>query len=162
MTEPAPEGALRGEVVLSFAFDVAYEIATDRVSELMSRAPTRLVPRADRAAPKSVPLYRPLEIDPGRPAHCGGRPLGTLVRVYDVGVITVTLRVPVAVGSLAGLMPFHALSLDDGRPAAEVAAAVCADVCRELRSVMTRPVEPAEPEAYTVFCLNDLGGQADA
>jgi hypothetical protein len=85
-----------------------------------------------------------------------------LVRVYDVGVITVTLRVPVAVGSLAGLMPFHALALDDGRTADEVAAAACADVCDELRPVMTRPVAPAEPEAYTVFCLGDLGGPADA
>jgi hypothetical protein len=52
--------------------------------------------------------------------------------------------------------------LDDGRAAEAVAAGVCADVCRELAAVMTKPSPPSTPEAYTVFCLTDLGGERDA
>src|SRR5204862_5114283 len=83
VTEPGP--SLRGEVVLSFAFDVANEIATDRVRYLLSRVPTRLALRTDRTAPKALPAYRPLEIDPGVALRAGGRPVRAVVRVYDVG-----------------------------------------------------------------------------
>ncbi|MDB5309173.1 MAG: hypothetical protein JWO38_3375 [Gemmataceae bacterium] len=166
MTEPSGcvAGAgrlLRGEAVLLFAFDVASEIDTRRVGEILSRTPTRLSLRTDRTAPKTVPIYRPLEIDVERPARSGGKPVGVRVRVYDVGVVTVTLRVPVEVRALAELLPLHALRLDDGRLADEVAAGVCADVSRELLPLMTRPIPPTGPEGYAVFCLTDLGGETD-
>ena len=163
MTVPTPAApTLRGEAVLSFAFDVANEIATGRVRTLLSCAPTRLSLRADRTAPRSIPLYRPLEIDAPWGATFGGSPVRTVVRVYDVGVVTVTLRVPFEAPDLAGLRKFHTPTLDDGRSAEAVAATVCADACRDLAPFVSRPGPPTEPEAYTAFCLTDRGGEADA
>lgn len=151
----------RGEVVLLFAFDVASEIATERIGELMKCTPTRLTLRMDRTVPKSVPLYRPLEIEPKLNVSIAGRPAGVLVRVYDVGVVTVTLRIPIEFADLQTARPFHTLSVDDGRTVEVWASGVCTDLCRELKTVMTRPGLPSEPEAYTVFCLTDLGGAND-
>lgn len=159
---PVVGGGLCAEVVLSFVFDVANEIATERVGTLFSQTPTRLALKTDRTAPKSVPLYRPLEIDPGLTLSTGGRPVRAQVRVYDVGVVTVTLRIALPVADAGDLRPLHTVMLDDGRPAVAVAAAVCADVCRELGPAMARPGPPSEPEAYTAFCLTDLGGERDA
>jgi hypothetical protein len=159
--DPAAAPRLSGEAVLTFAFDVANEVATDRVQTLLGAAPHRPAFRTDRTAPKSLPVYRPLEVEPG-PLSAGGRPVRVVVRVYDVGVVTVTLRTPVAVTDLSELRSFHALVLDTGRPAEAVAVAVCADVCRDLRPVMDRPGPPSDPEGYTTFCLTDLGGEPDA
>ena len=164
MPEPTPAGGplLRGEVVLSFAFDVANEIATGRVRSLLSRVPSRHALRTDRTAPKSIPLYRPLEIEAGHAATLGGRPVRTTVRVYDVGVVAVTLRVPFEAPEPTALRAFHTPVLDDGRTAEAVAADVCAAARLDLAAVMTRPGPASEPEAYTAFCLSDLGGERDA
>lgn len=158
---PEASTPLRGHVVQLFAFDVAYEIATERVGQLMARTPTRFVVCADRAAPKAVPLYRPLEIELDLTVGVGGQPASVLIRLYDIGVVTVALRVPLALADLNAARPFHNLTLDSGVPAETWAAGVCADICRELAPVLTRSVPPTEPEAYTVFCLTDLGSSAD-
>lgn len=152
---------LRGEVVLLFAFDVANEIATERIGELLRCVPQRLTVRMGRTAPKSIPLYRPLEIVPDLSVGIAGRPAKVLIRVFDVGVVTITLRVPIEITELDDARPFHTITLDDGRTTEVWASGVCADVCRELEPLMTRPGSPTEPEAYTVFCLTDLGGAAD-
>ena len=133
MSTAGPTPGLRGEAVLLFAFDVAYEIATARVGELLARVPTRFALRPEPPGPKALPLYQPLEIEPALAVGCGGRPGGVLVRVYDVGVVAVTLRVPFELAGLDAARRFHDLRLDDRRPAAAWAAEVCAEVCRELR-----------------------------
>jgi hypothetical protein len=153
---------LRGEAVLTFAFDVANEIATDRVRTVLSQTPTRLAFRADRTDPKSLPPYRPLEVEPGTGVRFGGRSVRTLVRVYDVGVVTVTLRIPFEAPVLTDLRAVRAPVFDDGRPAGAVAAEVCAEACRDLAPATTRPGPAGEPEAYTAFCLTELGGARDA
>lgn len=140
---------------------MANEIATADVREVLSQTPTRSTLRTDRGVPKAVTFYRPLEIDPGVPIRCGGAAVATSVRVYDVGVITVTFRTPPAGRTWDDWRRFHSPLADDGRDLSALAVGICADVCRELRPVMTQPGAPTEPEAYTVFALSDLGGAAD-
>jgi hypothetical protein len=84
--------------------------------------------------------------------------------VYEVGVITVTVRVGFACDSLAELIPFHTPALDDGQPLDRLAGQHCAEVRGKLGDAIIRPEpEPEpEPEAYTVFCLTSLGGERDA
>jgi hypothetical protein len=117
----------------------------------------------DRTLPKDMPLYKPLAIEPpplSAPLH--GATVRRLIRIYDVGVVTVMLRVAFEAGALADLMPFHNPKLENGLTLDTVAMKLCADVCDGLKDSMVGRTEfPPPPEAYTVFCLTDLPGVND-
>src|ERR1700690_4035022 len=149
---------MKGEVVYLYAFDVANEIITPRVQEILSEKPFPFEIRMDRTLPKDMPLYKPLAIEPSplsAPLH--GATVRRLIRIYDVGVVTVMLRVEVAVNTLADLMPFHNPKLENGQMLDEVALKLCAEVCDSLKDLLVGRTEfPPPPGAYTVFCLTDL------
>lgn len=154
---------MKGEVVYLYAFDVAYEILTARVREILSAKVFPFEVRTEQALPRDVPLYRPLAIEPAAPAApLHGRAVRLMIRVYDVGVVTVLARVPFEAREPAELLPFHRAVLDDGRALDQLAADLCGEVCRSLRDFMVRASPPTEPEAYTVFCITDLDGCRDA
>lgn len=163
MPSEQPESALRGEVVYLFAFDVANEIPLKRAAELLSGRSTPYTIRPDRPTPRSVPLSRPLAVEPpATTARVNGTPVRLLVRVYDVGVVSVTVRVAFACDAIGELMLFHTPTLGDGRPLDALAHEQCAEVCRVLNEALVRPSGPTEPEAYTVFAFTSLGGERDA
>ena len=154
---------MTGEVVYLYAFDVANEIITERVQEILSARPFAFEIRRDRTLPKDVPLYRPLAIEP--PPLKGvlrDGPVYLLIRIYNVGVVTVMMRVPFEGEKLDGLMRFHNPKTLDGFTLDKVAADFCAKVCDSLKdSVIGRAITPPAPEAYTVFCLTELDGASD-
>jgi hypothetical protein len=154
---------MKGEVVYLYAFDVANEIITPRVREILSEKPFPFEIRMDRTLPKDMPLYKPLAIEPRPlPAKLHGAPVRLLIRVYDVGVVTVMLRVAFESGALAGLMLFHNPKLENGQTLDAVALKLCVEACDSLKDLMVGPTEfPPPPEAYTVFCLTDLAGVKD-
>jgi hypothetical protein len=155
-------GRLSGEVVYLYAFDVANEIRLGRAAELLSAKPVPFAVRSERTAPRSQPIARPLEVEPATPATgLGGRPIRPLVRVYEVGVVSVSVRVALEADGLAELMPFHHPALDDGRPLDALARGLCEEVCRRLDGCLVKPGPVSDPEAYTAFCLTDLGGEPD-
>ena len=155
---------MKGEVVYLYAFDVANEIITPRVHEIMSEKPFPFEIRMDRTLPKDMPLYKPLAIEPRPlPALLQDSPVRLLIRIYDVGVVTVMLRSTFEVDALAELMPFHNAKLENGLSLDAAALKLCAEVCDSLKdSVVGRTEFPPPPEAYTAFCLTDLGGAGDA
>jgi hypothetical protein len=154
---------MTGEVVYLYAFDVANEIITPRVQEILSEKPFPFEIRQDRTLPKDVPLYRPLAIVPPplkAPLH--GSQVRLLVRVYNVGVVTIMMRAPFESKGLADLMRFHNPRLEDGLALDQVAVELCAKVCDSLGgSVIGRNESPPPPEAYTVFCLKELDRAKD-
>jgi hypothetical protein len=153
---------MQGEVVYLYAFDVANEIVAARVKDVLAGTPFTFEVRTDHTFPKDVPLYRPLAIEPpGIACSMGGSPVRLLVRLYEVGVVSITMRVPFAVDTLSALAPYHRPLLDDGRALDRVARDLCADVCRSLRDAMVQHSGTTEPEAYTVFCLADIAQGAD-
>ncbi len=155
---------MKGEVVYLYAFDVANEITTSRVREILSEKPFPFEIRMDRTLPKDMPLYKPLAIAPcPLSAPLRGQPARLLVRVYDVGVVTIMVRASFAVDKLADLMPYHQAVLDDGRALATVARELCRQVISSLRQYISGPsAGDLDPEAYTVFCLSDLDTHRDA
>jgi len=160
---PRVEKALKGEVVYLYAFDVANEILTPRVQEILSEKPFPFEIRMDRTLPKDMPLYKPLAIEP-RPlsARLEGFPVRLLVRIYDVGVVTVMMRVEFEANELSDLLPFHNPKLEDGQSLDEVASRLRSQVCDSLKDSMVGWTEfPAAPEAYTVFCLTEIEGVRD-
>ena len=153
---------MKGEVVYLYAFDVANEIQTARVQEVLASKPSPMEVRTNHTYPRDVPLYKPLAIEPARhAATLGGRAVRLVLRIYDVGVVSVVARVPVEVSNLSDLVPLHAPRLDDGLSLDEVARELCNDACQNLKDVMIQASSPSEPEAYTVFCLTEIEGVSD-
>jgi len=114
---------MRGEVIYLYAFDVANEISTSRVREVLSEEPFPFEIRMDRTLPKDMPLYKPLAIEPPPlPARLLGSPVRLLIRIYDVGVVTVMMRAAFEVSAPDDLMPFHNAQLENGDWPADVAA----------------------------------------
>jgi hypothetical protein len=160
-SKPLP--GLRGEAVYLYAFDVANEIRLDRAAELLAAPSAPCAALRDRPAPRDVPIARPLTVEPPQPgARIDGSPPRVVVRVYEVGVISVTIRVPFARESLAELTPFHAPVLDDGRTLDALAREQSAEIRGRLAEALVRPGSEADPEAYTVFYLKHLDGERDA
>jgi hypothetical protein len=153
---------VRGEVVYLYAFDVAYEIVTSRVREILATKPFPFTIRTEHTFPRDVPLYRPLAIElPPLDARMSDRPVHVLIRVYSLGVVTVTFRVGLEAETLDELFPFHRATLEDGRTLDAVARATCAEVYKSLQQFLIRGTQPSEPEAYTVFCLTEIAGVED-
>src|SRR6267154_685762 len=114
---------MKGEVFYLYAFDVANEILTPRVQEILSEKPFPFEIRMDRTLPKDMPLYKPLAIEPPPlSARLQGFPVRRLIRIYDVGVVTVMMRVAFETGALADLMPFHNPKLETGEALDAVAS----------------------------------------
>src|SRR5258708_3351958 len=106
---------MKGEVVYLYAFDVANEIVTQRVHEILSTKPFPFEVRQERTLPKDMPLYRPLAIEPTPLAvPMLGQPVRLLVRVYDMGVVTVAMRVRFDVKQLSDLLPYHDPAIESG------------------------------------------------
>ena len=154
---------MKGEAIYLYAFDVANEIITPRVREILSEKPFPFEIRMDRTLPKDMPLYKPLAIEPPPlTAPLYGAPLRLLIRIYDVGVVTVMMRAAFETAALGDLMRFHNPKLEDGLTLDQVAVNFCAKVCDSLKdSFIGRTEFPPPPEAYTVFCFTDLDGAKD-
>ena len=97
---------MQGEVVYLYAFDVANEIDTTRVAKILADKPVPFEIRIDRTVPKDVPLYKPLAIEPPPLESCfAGRAVRLLVRVYDIGVVSILMRVAFEAENLANCSP---------------------------------------------------------
>jgi len=154
---------MNGEVVYLYAFDVANEIITELVKDILASKPFPFEIRTDHPYPKDVPLYKPLSIEPPAVAIAlRGQSVRLLVRVYEVGVVSITCRVQITAHNLHDLIGFHRPTLDDGRTLDSVAKDLCVEVCRSLAGALVQSTQLSEPEAYTVFCLTAIGPQQDA
>lgn len=154
---------MKGEVVYLYAFDVANEIITERVQEILSEKPFPFEIRMDRTLPKDMPLCKPLAIEPHPlTSHLRGEPVRLLIRIYNVGVVTVMMRAAFDAQALADLTGFHNAKLENGETLDAVATKLGAQVCDSLEDLMLGRTEFPAPEAYTVFCFTELDGGADA
>jgi hypothetical protein len=148
---------MKGEVVFLYAFDVANEIVTRKVQEILFQKPFPFEIHLDRTSPKEVPLYKPLAIEPmPLGERLTGQPVSLLIRVYELGVVSVTMRVPFAVSDLQELVGFHNPVLENGKSLDAVARDLCTEVCANLREYLVEGSPLPEPEAYTIFCLKEI------
>src|SRR4030095_12278896 len=157
------DAALKGEVVYLYAFDVADEIRTEGIGEILSKKPTPFEIRQDPNLPKDLPYYRPLSFDPKRDSwNCNVIPVKTLVRVYDVGVVSIGISVPFEDASLQDLNPYQHPVLDNQEPLDQAALKLCGEVVENLRNYLVRGMTKVDiPEAYTIFTLTQIAGVED-
>lgn len=153
---------MKGEVVYLYAFDVANEIVTSQIQEILSQKPFPYEIRMDKTFPRDMPIYRPLAVGlPPLQEPLAGQPIRLLIRVYEVGVVTVAMMAPFEVHRLIDLLPWHEPKLAGGKQLNQVARQLCEDVCRNLKQYLVKSSPIGEPEAYTAFCLTDLDGERD-
>jgi len=154
---------LRGEVVYFYAFDVANEVYLDRAAELLAEKPSPVGGGRDRPAPRSIHSAHPITVELSvRTLRINGEPARLIIRIYDVGVISIAVRVTLARDSLAAFVPFHKPILDDGRALDTLAQERCEEIVGHLEPALVRPGSLTKPEAYTAFCLTELGSERDA
>ena len=90
------------------------------------------------------------------------RPVRVLIRIYDFGVVTVLMRAVYEADTLVDLMEYHNPKLADGTTLDATATNFCGKVCDSIADSMVGRTElPPQPEAYTVFCVTELGGVRD-
>jgi hypothetical protein len=153
---------IKGEVVYLYAFDVAQELVTSDIEQVLSEKPTPFEVRLDHTFPKDIPFYKPLAIrPPSLTDRLFGETVHLLVRLYEVGVVSITMRVPFERDELEALVPFHNPVLENGSSLDAVARGLCAEFCRQLDQLLVGRSPPREPEAYTVFCITEMGAVRD-
>ncbi len=149
---------MKGEVVYLYAFDVANEILIGKVSELLASKPVPFEINTDHTTPKDAPLYKPLSIELAPiTTLVSGQVIRSLIHVYEIGVISIAMRIPVEFKTIDELMPYHQPVLDGGLTLSQVAGNICKEACKSLTEVMVQRSTILEPEAYTAFCITDIG-----
>jgi hypothetical protein len=152
---------MKGKVVYFFAFDVAQEIRTSEIGTVLSEKPLPLEIQVGPAAPKDLRIYRPQSV--ALPAQSCASNVGPItlkptVRVFDVGVLSISFEVAFDLPDAASLIPYHQLVVE-GAPLERGAEELCARALESLKRFMVKPSADArKPEAYTVFCLESLDG----
>ena len=152
---------MKARIVYLYAFDVADEIRTSQVRELMSQKPFPFQIRVGATVPRDVPIYTPLTIAlpvEEEETAVGRVVLKPYVKIFEVGVISVSYEVDVDVPDLPALRVYHQLA-PGGAPLTTRAELVAAQVSESLKPFMVRPSAERPPvEAYTVFCTSDVDG----
>jgi hypothetical protein len=151
---------MKGEVIYLYAFDVANEIVTGKVREILASTPVPYEIRTDHTLPKDIPLYKPLSIEHTPfTSSIDGLQIRPSIRVYDFGVVSIAMRIAFDVSNFTELTPFHNLKLMNGQTLDQLARALCIETCKSLKEAMIQsaPMLVQEPEAYTIFCLTDIG-----
>jgi hypothetical protein len=155
---------VKGVAVYLYAFDVASEIKTALVRELLSKRPFPFQIRQGRTVPRDLPVYRPLTIglNPAEwDSSVGPITLKSFVKIFDFGVVSISYEVAFEVGRIGELVPYHQLQVGDTTLAA-LAQQLAGHVSEGLAPHLVKPSrDPREPEAYTAFCFSEVEGAAD-
>lgn len=152
---------MKGTVVYLYAFDVAFDIRTSQIREVLSEKPFPFQIRMGTTAPRDLRVSQPLTIGM-RPedadSNVGRLTLKPFVKIYDIGVISISYEVAVDVPTLHDLVPYHRVIIGD-RTLDRRAEALLQQVVKNIAPYMIKPnPEPPVAEAYTVFCLENLDG----
>lgn len=154
----------RGTVVYLYAFDVAYDTKPLALRQLCGQPVADYCVDTSKRSPRYLMLHRPLmvrltpweRIGPHGPVR-----LEMAVKIFPVGAISLSVRVPFAVHDLKELVQYHDLTFTNGDLYSEVRQ-LAEKIREELKPHFVRPVERLEEEeAYTVFCLESPLRAAD-
>lgn len=155
---------MKGKVVYFFAFDVAQEIRTSEVRTVLTEKAPRYQIQVGPAAPKDLPFeLPPTAILPAlsSSSNVGPITLKPVIKVFDVGVLSISFEAVFDRPDLASLIPFHRLTVD-GAPLERRAEELRSRTIEELKPFMIKPSdESRRPEAYTVFCFESVDGPSD-
>lgn len=152
-----PPHGYRGHVAYLFAYDIAYDLIQDPET-LLGLTLERFSVGPSKRGPREPLFYRPLMVTlpPVERTIKGSGQTVTLVRtvkLFGVGAISITARVPFAVPRGEDLVGYHDLQFED-ETLLEHVERLAEDIRKELLPFSYRPVSQLKnEEAYTVFCI---------
>ena len=156
-TVPRP-AQYTGEVIYLYAFDVGYELARTPIRELLGQPVATFQVDASKRTPRQFFFYRPqvLRLPPlERSTARGPLRVERSVKIFPVGAISLTIRIPFATDSIHELVDFHDLRFTDGGYLYDEVLATAEEVRKALEPYIDRPVAKlADEEAYTVFVVH--------
>ena len=155
-----------GHVTYIFAYDIAYEMARTPLQTLLGQPVAQFQMDSNKRAPRQLFFYRPqmVRLSPlERIGPQGPVRIERQVKLFSVGAISISVRVPFEVASISDLVRFHDLRFNDGTTIHDDVLTIAEDVRRELAPRLTRPVDRlSDEEAYTVFCITSPLDTPDA
>ncbi|HEX2971193.1 MAG TPA: hypothetical protein VHP11_02600, partial [Tepidisphaeraceae bacterium] len=147
-----------GEVVYVYAFDVAYEMTRQPITQILGQPVAQFVVDASKRSPRQLFFYRPqmVRLPPlERIGPHGAVRVERTIKLFPVGAISITVRVPFQVNTLEDLVAYHDLHFSNGSLYEEVRQ-LAQEVQRELSGYFIRPNDGlSDEEAYTVFCIKN-------
>ena len=145
-----------GEVVYVYAYDVAYEMSREPVTELFGQPVKPFEFDKSKRSPRQLFFHRPqtITLPPvERVGPHGPVSLERVIKILPVGAISISVRVPFEVTRIEDLVVYHDLQLNNTSLNDEVRQ-LAEEIRRELEPYYIRPVPYlVDEEAYTVFCL---------
>jgi hypothetical protein len=154
------EKIYRGEVAYIYAYDLAYDMKRRPVEHILSQRARDYFIEPSKRNPRQMFFHRPQVADfPAQTKQLSDGqvvPVKRTVKLFNIGSISIAVRVPFSVASIEELVAYHDLKFADGtleQDIHELAEAVRCD----LEPYCIRPVPTiTQSEAYTVFCLTSL------
>jgi hypothetical protein len=148
-----------GEVVYIYAFDIAYDMKRQPVIELLGQSLQNYSIGPSKRSPKQLFFYQPQMVKlPTEQRQINGHVvhIQRSIKVFNIGAISIQIRVPFQVSKIEDLVGFHELKFaqsnieDEAKQLAEQAK-------QELEPYCVKPVSNlSQIENYTVFCLHDV------
>ena len=150
---------LKGEVAYIRAFDLAYDMKRQRIGQVLGQTVHDYIIGPSKPGPKPGFFYRPQMVTlPPRIYQSSVGPLevAITIKIFNVGAVSIQVRMPFEVSSLDELVGYYGLSLAGKSIEAEVIQ-ITEQIRQELAPYLVRPVPVlGAGEDYTVFCLYQL------
>jgi hypothetical protein len=148
-----------GEIAYIYAFDIAYDMKRQPVTELLGQSVENYFIGPSKRSPKQLFFYQPQMAKLPPEEHCiNGQTvrIQQSIKVFNVGAVSILIRVPFCVDKIQDLVDYHELELAQGS-IEDHARQLAEQVKKELEPFCVQPASNlAQMENYTVFCLHDL------
>jgi hypothetical protein len=149
----------RGQVVYTYAFDIAYDMKRQPITELLGQPIQNYSIGPNKRSPKQLFFYRPQMVNlPQEQRLINNKtvPVQRSIKIFNVGAISIQIRVPFEVEKIEDLVSYHDIKLN-GSSLEEEMMQLARQAWQELSPYCIRPVsELRQSEDYTIFCLDTL------
>jgi len=152
---------MRGQVIYIYAYDIANEINLAKAQELLKEPVKYLEALSDKTIPRDFPFYKPLLCQ--KPPLMIASENSNLkiypeVKIFSFGALSISLAIDFEAAAISQLLPYHSLKLGSHKTIDHVADEICDEIRRAILPALFKETEKvSSPEAYTIFCLQDIG-----
>jgi len=149
----------RGQVVYIYAFDIAYDMKRQPITELLGQPIQNYAIGPNKRSPKQLFFYRPQMVNlPQEQRQINNKTVSIQrsIKIFNVGAISIQIRVPFEVQKIEDLVSYHDIELS-GNGLEDEMMQLAHQAWQELSPYCLRPVSQLrQVEDYTVFCLDTL------